>query len=60
VSPGLCGTCRHCQVVETPRSRFFLCRRSFDDARYRKYPVLPVLVCPGYEVARPEERETED
>jgi hypothetical protein len=46
---GLCGTCRHCRLVETERSMFFLCERSFTDPRYRKYPVLPVVACPGYE-----------
>jgi hypothetical protein len=46
---GLCGTCRLCRQVETGRSTFFLCERSFTDPRYRKYPVLPVTVCPGYE-----------
>jgi len=40
--PGLCWRCRHCQVVDTARSRFYLCRRSFTDPRFRKYPVLPV------------------
>jgi hypothetical protein len=48
---GLCADCRHCQIVETARSRFYLCRRSFDDAQYPKYPVLPVRACPGYEPA---------
>ncbi len=47
--PGLCGTCRHCRRVETGRSVFYLCERSLDDPRYRKYPVLPVVACPGYE-----------
>lgn len=49
MSPGLCGRCRHCQVVETPRSRFYLCRLSFVDPRFRKYPVLPVHVCAGHQ-----------
>lgn len=51
--PGLCGRCRHCQVVDTARSRFYLCRRSFTDPRFRKYPVLPVRACPGYEPGDP-------
>jgi hypothetical protein len=51
--PGLCGRCRHCQVVDTGRSRFYLCRRSFTDPRFRKYPVLPVWACAGYEPGDP-------
>lgn len=51
--PGLCGRCRHCQVVDAARSRFYLCRRSFADARFRKYPVLPVRTCPGHESGDP-------
>lgn len=50
---GLCGHCRHCQVVEAARSRFYLCRRSFTDAHYRKYPVLPVRACPGHDEGKP-------
>lgn len=49
-SPGLCGSCRHVQVVETRNeSRFYLCRRSRTDSRFPRYPRLPVLECPGYE-----------
>jgi hypothetical protein len=51
--PGLCGHCQRCQVVTTARSRFYLCRRSFTDSHYRKYPVLPVRVCPGHEEGAP-------
>jgi hypothetical protein len=54
MEPGLCGGCRHCQVVETPRSVFYLCRRSFTDPRFRKYPALPVRVCSGYEEGSPD------
>lgn len=45
---GRCATCAHCQVIDAARSRFYLCRRAFDDPRYRRYPVLPVRDCPGY------------
>jgi len=48
---GLCATCAHAQVVKSSRgSRFYLCRRSFDDAQFPRYPTLPVLTCPGYEL----------
>ncbi|MBM3780494.1 MAG: hypothetical protein FJW29_02295 [Acidobacteria bacterium] len=45
---GRCATCAHCQVIDAARSRFYLCRRAFDDPRFRRYPVLPVRHCPGY------------
>jgi hypothetical protein len=30
-------------------SEFYLCKRAEHDARFAKYPRLPVLECPGYE-----------
>jgi hypothetical protein len=37
-------------VVESAReSRFYLCRLSERDERFRKYPALPVVECAGYE-----------
>jgi len=45
---GRCASCAHCQVIDAARSRFYLCRRAFDDPRFRRYPVLPVRECPGY------------
>jgi hypothetical protein len=53
MSPGLCGSCRHCHIVETARSTFYLCRRALTDPGYRKYPVLPVRSCPGHEAGTP-------
>ena len=51
---GLCASCQHAQVVTSARgSTFLLCRLSFVDARFAKYPALPVRQCSGYE-----ERET--
>jgi hypothetical protein len=29
-------------------STFLMCKLSFADARFAKYPQLPVLVCDGY------------
>lgn len=47
---GLCARCRHHRIVESRRgSRFYLCELSAADARYAKYPSLPVLRCGGYE-----------
>ncbi len=48
---GLCFACRHARLVRTDRSSvFYQCERSATDPRYPKYPRLPVLRCPGYEV----------
>jgi hypothetical protein len=33
-------------------SRFYLCELSFTDPRYPRYPVIPIVACPGY---RPQE-----
>jgi hypothetical protein len=47
---GLCDSCLHQQLVPNTRgSVFSLCRRSKTDARYPRYPRVPVGVCPGYE-----------
>jgi GNAT superfamily N-acetyltransferase len=47
---GLCASCRHVQRITSARgSAFYLCARSRSDARYPKYPRLPVLDCAGYE-----------
>jgi len=49
---GLCATCRHARVVENDRGRRFVhCERSKTDARYPRYPRLPVLQCGGHEDA---------
>jgi hypothetical protein len=38
------------RVVETARgSRFLLCELSRVDARFPRYPTLPVLACDGFE-----------
>ena len=53
--PGLCATCRHVRVVGSSKgSTFHLCGRSGEDARYAKYPRLPVMRCEGYEDASEE------
>ena len=49
---GLCATCVFARVIESARgSRFSLCRRSETNARFPRYPALPVLKCIGYEKA---------
>jgi len=52
---GLCADCAHHRVTGNRRgSRFHLCERSKDDARFPRYPVLPVLRCSGYEKGPPD------
>lgn len=47
--PGLCGRCEHMQHVTSARgSTFYLCRLSFSDSRFARYPRLPVLACSGF------------
>jgi hypothetical protein len=49
---GLCASCRHARtIVSAKGSEFWLCERAAKDPRYRKYPPLPVLRCPGHEPA---------
>jgi 3-isopropylmalate/(R)-2-methylmalate dehydratase large subunit len=46
---GLCERCAHVQVVVSARgSRFYLCRLSFTDPSFPRYPPIPVLACPGF------------
>jgi uncharacterized protein YciI len=47
---GLCLTCRWKRVSLNRRgSRFFRCARAETDARFVRYPQLPVRSCQGYE-----------
>lgn len=47
---GLCASCAHLRVLRS-RSVFVRCARADSDAdsRFPRYPVLPVLECPGWE-----------
>jgi hypothetical protein len=48
--PGLCQDCIHARRIESDRgSVFILCQLALTDPRFKKYPRLPVLSCPGYE-----------
>jgi hypothetical protein len=50
---GLCADCIHAQRVESERgSTFILCRLSFTDSSFAKYPRLPILSCPGFRAAK--------
>jgi len=49
-SPGLCEACIHMQRVTSARgSTFYLCRLSVADARFPRYPPIPVVECAGFE-----------
>jgi hypothetical protein len=51
---GLCSVCRHVNPVRSARgSLFWRCGRAATDPRFRKYPPLPVLRCPGFEPVTP-------
>jgi hypothetical protein len=51
---GLCGVCTHRRsIVSHKGSVFLLCGRSVEDPRFRRYPPLPVLSCPGFEASIP-------
>ncbi|HET7295631.1 MAG TPA: hypothetical protein VFI66_00720 [Gemmatimonadales bacterium] len=47
---GLCASCRWTRRVANRRgSTFFRCGRADTDARFPRYPPLPVSACAGYE-----------
>ena len=50
IDAGLCATCRHAVLRPTRRGTTYLrCGRAASDARFPKYPRLPVRTCAGYE-----------
>jgi len=52
VAVGLCFTCRWKRAnVNRRGSVFFRCARAEEDARFVRYPPVPVHSCPGYEEA---------
>ena len=47
---GLCASCRFADVITSSKSStFYKCRLSDTDPAFRKYPILPVLTCGGYQ-----------
>ena len=47
---GLCAECKHARVQRNARgSEFWRCLRAETDARFERYPRLPMGQCPGYE-----------
>ena len=54
---GLCATCRHARRIVSDRgSTFVLCELSRTDARFVRYPHLPVVACTGFEAAAGDDR----
>jgi GNAT superfamily N-acetyltransferase len=50
---GLCARCRHCRAIVSDRgSAFYRCGRSDVDARFPRFPRLPVHVCAGFDDTR--------
>jgi hypothetical protein len=46
---GLCRRCAHAQIVASSRgSRFYLCRLSYTNPAFPRYPPLPVVQCTGF------------
>ena len=46
---GLCGECRHALLRPTRKGTVYLrCALAATDARFAKYPPLPVITCAGY------------
>lgn len=47
---GLCASCKQVQVNKSDRGPvYYFCRLSASDARFPKYPRLPMVTCEGYE-----------
>jgi hypothetical protein len=54
---GLCADCQHSRRMTSDRgSVFWLCELSKADARFAKYPRLPVWACAGFERAEAGDR----
>ena len=50
---GLCATCRFVEIVPSSKgATFYLCTLAATNPGFRRYPALPVRVCPGYQTVR--------
>jgi hypothetical protein len=55
---GLCDSCVHARrIISVHDSMFLLCQLGFSDARFPKYPRLPVLSCAGFAPAQSSDGE---
>jgi hypothetical protein len=48
---GLCARCVHARQVPSRTSVYWRCLLADTDARFERYPRLPVLRCPGFVAA---------
>lgn len=46
--PGLCADCKHLWLAVSARSAFVRCGLAEEDARFLRYPPLPVRECAGF------------
>ena len=46
--PGLCGRCVYRELLSSKRSVFLRCGLAATDARFPRYPPLPVMRCSGF------------
>jgi hypothetical protein len=51
VPAGLCAACAHLDLLRSPRSIFVRCGLAAADARFPRYPRLPVVACAGFRPA---------
>jgi len=51
VPAGLCAACVHLDLLRSPRSTFVRCGLAAADARFPRYPRLPVVDCAGFRQA---------
>lgn len=51
VPAGLCAGCAHLDLLRSPRSVFVRCGLAATDARFPRYPRLPVADCAGFRPA---------
>lgn len=59
MNAGLCETCAHVRVLDAASgSRFYRCNRSDLDARFPRYPPLPVARCAGHQPGAPSRAPT--
>jgi hypothetical protein len=50
VKPGLCDSCKHARKLTSAKGSLFIrCELALTDARFPKYPRLPVWRCEGFE-----------
>lgn len=51
---GLCASCRLVEIITSSRgSTFYLCTLSATNPAFRRYPILPVRQCSGYQPVPP-------